>query len=327
MQSELVAALEFDCDRIVTGGSASLTRVLGRDAAEVTGRPLGEALGLDESALDALIEAAPGTDGEPPSVAFGWRRGADHERSSIRIEARRSADGGRALLFDLSALLEGAPPIQLAALASPLSHELRNPLSSVKMAVQTLARNAGLSERDQRRLAIANREIRTVERQLWLLSEYGRTSEAQLEAHTPRALLHEALSLVAPELEERGVQVRVEEVAPGARLLADTGRMRVVLGQLVLGVAMGQTAGQTLVVSAAPAGAGFLALHLCDPSGRLSAEEAEHLFEPYASPLARGAGLSLAVLSAVMRAQGGRVEIESSGDDGLRFHLIFRAAP
>src|SRR6185295_11888807 len=96
-----------------------------------------------------------------------------------------------ASVVNMSALLEGAPPLQISKLASSLSHEIRNPLSSVKMAVQTLARNEGLSERDRRRLTIANREIRTMERMLWLFSEYGRDAPPVGEVTSVRALFQE----------------------------------------------------------------------------------------------------------------------------------------
>ena len=52
---------------------------------------------------------------------------------------------------------------------------------AVEMAVQTLQRAPGLSDRDQRRLVIANREIRTMERLLGLLAEYGRDAPPTLE--------------------------------------------------------------------------------------------------------------------------------------------------
>ena len=119
-----------------------------------------------------------------------------------------------------TALLDGAPPVQISKLSSSLSHEIRNPLSSVKMAVQTLARNTGLSERDQRRLTIANREVRTMERMLWLLSEYGRDSVAQRWSSSRCARGPGGRRPWSrPELAERHIELKVDEepgAAPGA---------------------------------------------------------------------------------------------------------------
>src|SRR5690606_31063552 len=118
-----------------------------------------------------------------------------------------------------------------------LSHELRNPLSSVKMAVQTLARNPDLSERDRRRLSIAHREVRTLERLLWLVSEAGRDSEPHLEDLTPDALIEESVELIRPELEELGVHVAPLQTPPLQHLSVDRARTRGVLAPLLLTVA------------------------------------------------------------------------------------------
>jgi signal transduction histidine kinase len=228
-------------------------------------------------------------------------------------------------MVELSSLLEGAPPIQISALSSSLSHEIRNPLSSVKMAVQTVARNTGLSDRDQRRLRIANREIRTIERMLWLLSEYGRDSLPALEATTLRVLLQEAASMVEPELTERRVQLEIIEDETPPRVRADSGRLRGVLSQLLLNVAVGHPEGATIPVRLRRAGAQGQ-LILVDPSSALPAEERSTLFQPFGSRLARGAGLSLAALHQVMTSLGGSIAAEGSESPGTTFTRPFSGA-
>ncbi|HMK73958.1 MAG TPA: histidine kinase dimerization/phospho-acceptor domain-containing protein, partial [Myxococcaceae bacterium] len=84
------------------------------------------------------------------------------------------------------------PRAHFSRLASMLSHELRNSLSSVKLSVQTLAKNADLSARDRRRLAIAEREIRTLERMLTMFAEYGRDRPLTVETVGLRDLVGQA---------------------------------------------------------------------------------------------------------------------------------------
>jgi signal transduction histidine kinase len=226
--------------------------------------------------------------------------------------------------MEMRSLLKGAPPVQLSGLASQLSHEIRNPLSSVKMAVQTLARNTGLSERDQRRLTIANREIRTMERMLWMLSEYGRDSMPALDQHVPRTLVQEATAMVALELAERRVEVRVDEAPDLPRVRVDAGRLRPVLAQVLLNVAMGQAEGGSVEVTLRPGPQGRVLLALEDPVGELP-EALDSLFEPFECGLARGAGLSLAALRHVVEHQGGDVSAEAAPDTGTVLTLTFAA--
>src|SRR5690606_29803941 len=134
---------------------------------------------------------------EAPVVDFITHCEPNDEPVVWRLSLSRDGEGRCvASILHLSQLLEGAPPVQVSRLSSSLSHEIRNPLSSVKMAVQTLQRNTELGDRDKRRLTIANREIRTMERMLWLFSEYGRETPPHLEAMSLRSVLTEAADMV-----------------------------------------------------------------------------------------------------------------------------------
>lgn len=201
-----------------------------------------------------------------------------------------------------------------------LIHELRTPLSSVKMAVQTLQRNKDLSPRDQRRLAIANREIRTLERMLWLWAEYGRSAPPELERVLLSAWVEDAASAVAPELLERQVQVVVREDAPDIFGMVDKIRITPVVGQLLLNVASGLSAGSTLEITLQK-GESQNWLELWDLAAA-PPEETARLFEPFGSRLARGMGLSLASLRYVITSAGGDVTVQTTGDK-TRYRLSF----
>jgi len=304
----------------ITRAEGDCEGVLRRSASEILDRPLETVLGTSPDKarlLDALARE------ERRAVEFLSGTFGKEDAVPLRLTLGMDTGEATAVVLDLRALLRHAPPVQLSGLASQLSHELRNPLSSVKMAVQTLARNTGLSERDQRRLTIANREVRTLERMLWVLSEYARDSTPTMEPHAPRSLVEEALALVAPELAERRVEVRVDEAADIPRVRMDTNRLRPVLAQVLLNMAMGQAQGGQVVVSIRPGPPGRVSLVLEDPAGTLTEEERGSLFEPFKSSLARGAGLSLAALRQVLVHQGSEVSAKAGPEAGTVFTLTF----
>lgn len=306
----------------VTRAEGDCENVLHRPVSELKERPLHVVLGTSPERareLDALAR------GDTRAVEFFQAALGAGEPVPLRLTLGLDEGEASASVVDLRLLLEGAPPVQLSGFASQMTHEIRNPLSSVKMAVQTLARNTGLSERDQRRLTIANREIRTMERMLWMLSEYGRDSVPNLEQHPPRSLLQEALAMVAPELAERRVEVRVDEEQDVPRVRVDAGRLRPVLAQVLLNVAMGMGEGSHVEVSIHAGPQGRVLLKLKDPADGLAPEERDSLFEPFDCRLARGAGLSLAALRRVLLHQGGDVSAESSPESGTVFTLTFAA--
>ncbi|HZX44031.1 MAG TPA: histidine kinase dimerization/phospho-acceptor domain-containing protein [Myxococcaceae bacterium] len=288
------------------------------------GMPLWEALGVDAATAQALdgrgrrgggvefVRISAGPAGTPR-----W----------LRVSVAPTGTGVEARVHDLGLLLEGAPPLQISRLSSSLSHELRNPLSSVKMAVQTLARNEGLSPRDQRRLTIALREIRTLERMLWMLSEYGREAPLALDTWALPDLLQESAALVEQDLAERNVRVELAGAEGLPRVRSDGVRLRPVLAQLFLNVASGLEEGQPLLVVLRRSERG-VEVQVLDEHAALGPGDEERVFEPFGSRLARGAGLSLAALRRVLQQQGGEVTAASARPParGVVFSLDFARA-
>jgi signal transduction histidine kinase len=305
----------------VTRADGDCATVLRRPVPELLDRPLHSALGITPERAQELDARARQ---DSRAVEFVSAHLGGEDPTPLRLTLGLQAGEACAAVLDLNAMLEGAPPVQISRLSSSLSHEIRNPLSSVKMAVQTLARNTGLSDRDRRRLTIANREIRTMERMLWLLSEYGRDSEPNLDAHPLRSVLNEATGMVAPELAERRIDVAVDEEAELPRVRVDPNRLRPVLAQVLLNVAMGLPEDSHVDVALRRGTDGQVLMVLKDPAAALPPEERGTLFEPFGSRLARGAGLSLAALRRVMMGQGGDVAVEGSAEPGsMVFTLTF----
>lgn len=302
----------------VTVAEGACEPIFGRAAPLLVGAPLAEVLGVsDERARE--LDAHTRANGRTVEFVSVHR---NHDVRTLRLVLERNGEGACANVLDIDAALIGAPPVQISKLSSSLSHELRNPLSSVKMAVQTLAKNTTLGERDQRRLRIANREIRTIERMLSLLSEYGRTTSPSLESVPLRNVLGEAVAMVETELAERDIRFAPVEAPDLPKVRADMARLRPVIAQLLLNIASGLPTGDTLQITLAPA-AGGAELVLSDPAAQLPPEERATLFEPFGSRLARGAGLSLAALQRAMTAQGGAVTVEERTGGGTEFRLFF----
>ena len=277
---------------------------------------LGEILGI--ASLPHVVDWP----SEGPSETARFLRGTKQGQPvTYRASLQRSPEGTvRAEILDLSALLVGAPPVQISALSSSLSHEIRNPLASVKMTVQTLARNTALSERDLRRLTIANREIRTIERMLSLLSEYGRDSAPHLESIPLRNLVQDAAASVEAELQERNATLHIDEEPSLPKVRADPARCRPVVAQLLLNVVSGIDGGGELSIRLERRD-GRVRMSVEDKGSTLP-EDTQSLFEPFGSRLARGAGLSLAALRRVLVSQGGNVHAEP-GKLGTVFALTF----
>ena len=314
-----LVTLVWGPDLLVSSLEGSAEGVLGRPASELVGRPLAEVLSMSAAeAHEFHLRVAPGGVVEHLITCARGVHPVCLRATSLLLEGDLRA----ASVLNLTALLDGAPLLPTSWLAQ-VSHTIRSPVSSVKMAVMTLARNPDLSDRDKRRLAFAKMMLRETDRMLWFLFEYGRDTPPATEPTSVRALLQEAASMVEEELAERQVELAFQEEdrdLPAVK--ADPGRLRPALSQLLLDVAQGLDPGSRLRITLRRSAKGAQAVFR-DPSSAVLPEERRTLYEPFGSRLARSNGLSLAVLRLLMLSHGGQFVAEGDGSQGTLYTLTF----
>ena len=290
------------------------------------GMPLAEALGVEPAtarALDArarhgagveYVRALPAPGGTPR-----W----------LRVGMAPTGRGVEARVHDLDALLEGAPPLQISRLSCSLSHELRNPLSSVKMAVQTLARNDG----PLRRGTSAGSPSPTGRSAPWSGCSgcCPSTAARRRSPWTPGALpelVQESAALIEQELAERSIRLE---------LLGVDGAAAGALRRQPPAAGAGAAAAERGLEPRRRASRCAVALRhsdrgaeveVLDEHAALEPGDERGVFEPFGSRLARGAGLSLAALRRVLQQQGGEVTAVAATPParGVFFRLDFARA-
>src|SRR4051812_4895715 len=90
----------------------------------------------------------------------------------------------------------------LPLFAAVVAHEIRNPLSAVKIALQTVERHGDIEAKDATRLRIALREVATIEKVLTSVLDWARPGELTMMPVEVQALLDDATALIAAELAE-----------------------------------------------------------------------------------------------------------------------------
>ncbi len=186
---------------------------------------------LLHSTLDKLMNPIPNLEGEAGcfcTFAFGTGK-------NLKVFWSRSITGIQLILVQFEEVT--FQKSDLKEFASSITHEIRNPLASIKMVVQTLAQSHGIDERTCRRLSIADREIRTVERVLTAISELFRSPSLVLEPLDAKDLLKQSLQEV--QLETNGshslpISLQVDVSADLPFVQVDSVRMRLVLVYLVI---------------------------------------------------------------------------------------------
>jgi signal transduction histidine kinase len=221
---------------------------------------------------------------------------------------------------------------QLAFLAG-VAHELRNPLSALKLSTALTGRAPLTPERVERTLALVGRQVERLDRMVGDLLDATRIEAGKLElrpeVRDARELAREVVELYLSG--ESGHALRL--VLPDAPVLvrADAARLEQVLHNLVSNALKYSPAGSRVDVDVRREG-GEALLVVTDQGIGISEQEKRLLFAPFqragnARQRAPGVGLGLSVARRIVEAHGGRIEVDSRPGVGSAFRVRLPLAP
>ncbi|NQU39556.1 MAG: sensor histidine kinase [Lentisphaerae bacterium] len=252
---------------------------------------------------------------------FEMRVGALHETESQDV-----ANAFNSMLDELSsahaALVQSASLSAIGELSSSIVHEMRNPLSSVKMNIKALREKVGDDVTYAELGEIASGQVDRLERMLNDLLQYSKPLELHKELLTFDALCADVLVALAGLAERCRVELRVVDHTDRQRFAADREQLRRALTNLADNAIRASLEGGAVVVTgAAEASEGKMQLvvHVDDAGNGISESVRARLFEPFVSGRGDGTGLGLANVRKVVELHGGRVTGENRAGGGARF--------
>ena len=206
----------------------------------------------------------------------------------------------------------------LARFASLVAHEVRNPLSAVKIALQTLERHGTLGTNDLRRTNIALREVLNIELLLNEVLEFARPPTLSLVPGDPRPVVAEAVQGVEAEWAGRGVTFQLKLPERFAPVQLDPVRVRTLVRILCrqAAVAADEIGGGLVQVAVRELPERAWELTVADPGRALPKELREKAFVPFTPNRARGSGLGLAVVARIAQEHRGDARLDEGSDGG-----------
>ncbi len=260
-------------------------------------------------------------------VAHRVRQGHLNERVGpvVGLEAEEVREAFNKMLDDLrrnqEELIRTAALASVGELTSSIVHEMRNPLSSIKMNLQTL--NAAV--RDDTTLnelaVIAREQVVRVEIMLTELLHFGRPVELQKREMSFSEVARRSMDIVHEAAEERRVTIETRDDLHGAPLYCDPEHMGRALSNLLLNAVQASPADSTVWLRADRDDAGIIRVRVEDNGQGLTKEAAERVFQPFFSSKAGGVGLGLANVKKIIELHGGDVRAQNRPERGAVFTL------
>lgn len=262
-------------------------------------------------------------------IARTERSGERYTREDLALADELA--GRAALLVDNARLYRKAQRAirDRDELLAIVSHDLRNPLSTVVTACELLATGPP-GERQQRCHDSISRAAKQMTRLLDDLLDVAQIEEGRLSLHLGDASLADVIaevgSIFAPIAEEKSIRLRTSARGTG-NVRCDRDRLVQALSNLIGNAIKFSPPGGEVTVRAAPDPAGTR-IAVRDEGPGIAPADLPHIFERFyrgnrTTP--SGVGLGLAIAQGIVAAHHGRIEVRSDVGAGTELAIVLPA--
>jgi len=226
----------------------------------------------------------------------------------------------------LGELAQRQAVVAVGEFASALAHEVRNPLTVIRLNLQHIEEHVGENEALHQSVARALRDIDRLETTVAGALRVARTGQLAMERVNLRVPLEAALRAAAPVFAQRHVIIEpLPPEAEGCQVQGNSAALEQLFLNLLLNAGQACNAGgragvrvklleEAGEVTVWDTGAGF------EPAAQVRA------FEPFFTTKPEGTGLGLTVARRIVDAHGGTITIESEPGAGSNVQVVLRLA-
>jgi signal transduction histidine kinase len=246
----------------------------------------------------------------------GGARAPEEGPAELRAMARR--------FNEMAAALAALRERQMTFLAA-LAHELRNPLSALKLATSGPRSGDG---GDDARLGLVRRQVLRLERMVGDFLDTARIEAGRLEVRREPVDLRPIVQNVVSLFSATSAAHRITARLPDGEVVAvcDPGRVEQVLNNLVGNAVKYSPEGGRISVVVEPR-LDAVEVAVTDEGVGISAPEREAIFEPFRRgdrlrAEVPGVGLGLYVSRRIVEAHGGRIRVDSTPGGGSTFVFV-----
>ncbi len=194
----------------------------------------------------------------------------------------------------------------IGELAASISHDIRNPLSNIKMAKELLSKRIEPNEKNKADLLSMDRGIKRISNQIENVLDFVRTKPLELEKYPIKNIVDSAITLSnVPD------SVKIIRDGDNPEILCDQKAMEIVLLNLIdnsIHILDGRGEIRISITDSNQ----HVSLQVQDSGTGIPAEEIKHIFEPLYTTKFKGTGLGLSTVKNLVEQHHGRIEFKNN---------------
>jgi signal transduction histidine kinase len=221
-------------------------------------------------------------------------------------------------------LLDAQKLASVGKLAASVAHEIRSPLTSLKLRIFSMQRALG-DAYGQTDFQLISEEISRLDGIVRDFLEFAKPHKLVLQRCDIRLLLDKTLEMLAYKLEATGVAVQHEGGDTLPQVVADPQQLKQVLVNVLNNAIEALHAGGAIHIVTRTDdghdGQKIVRILVRDNGPGIPYEVQDNIFEPFFGTKAEGTGLGLWIARRIMTEHGGGIDLEQSTPAGTTFSL------
>jgi signal transduction histidine kinase len=251
----------------------------------------------------------------------------------VALIYRRTIAPLRSNLTESRAIIERQEKLaSLGVFAAGIAHEIRNPLTAIKVRLFTLknSHRPGTSEHED--LEVIRHEIDRLEHLVRDFLQFARPTEPELQTMPVDSLLRDVHDLLQSDLAGKSVELKLE-LQTKDPVRVDPSKMKQVLINFVQNAAESMEAGGTVTLRSRMDKQVFSGRHVsavvidvADTGKGIPPEVQKRLFDPFFTTKEEGTGLGLPIAARIVEKHGGVVRYQTHPNKGTTFSIVLPLA-
>jgi signal transduction histidine kinase len=222
-------------------------------------------------------------------------------------------------------LLQAEKLASIGRISASIAHEIRNPLTSVKLNIQKVMENEALENIDKEHLEISQEGIGHIENFIKQMLNFTRVSELQLTDFDLEQVIDESIKMIRNTLKLKDVELVKEIHEKLPHVFVDGDKIRQVILNILHNACEAVDKGGkiTIDLSMLKGRRGRkVRIRVSDNGPGITKKDRENIFEPFYTTKSTGIGLGLANARKIIEQHKGTIRAVAKKEQGACFEIL-----